>query len=160
MGGTLDSRIYKELQLPFKTSSEFPHLEIRLTSAEETAASAFLLSAAGCSNLVEQSAMDTSLRGLDRDVSAKDAYHVCAKQCERNSVLSFQAFRVERPPQQKPVTALVHQRSMKSIPHGSSRLRIFRENMTLPEAKTWIHCRPSKALRTQIKPNHVRTWMK
>ena len=32
-------------------------------------------------------------------------------------------------------------------------MRIFREHMTLPEAKTWVQRRPSKTLRTLIKPS-------
>ncbi len=31
--------------------------------------------------------------------------------------------------------------------------------MTLPEAKTRVQCRPSKALRTLIRPQHFTTWM-
>ena len=46
--------------------------------------------------------METALRGLDRDVSAKEAYDVWAKQCEGNYVLPFEALKLERPPQQKP----------------------------------------------------------
>ena len=101
VGGTLYSKIYKELQLPLKTSSEFPHLGIGLTSAEETATSVFLSSAVGCNNLVEQAVVDTSLKGLYLDVSAKEAYDVWARQCERSSVLPFDAFKVEQPPQHK-----------------------------------------------------------
>ena len=39
-------------------------------------------------------------------------------------------------------------------------MRIFREHMTLPEAKTWVQCRPSKTLRTLIEHQHFTTWMK
>ena len=34
------------------------------------------------------------------------------------------------------LAALVHQNKAKNIPQGSTRMRIFRENMSLPEAKT------------------------
>ena len=64
---------------------QFPHLGIGQTSAEETAASAFLSSAAGCSNLVEHAVMATSLGQLDLDVSAKEAYDVWAKQCDKDA---------------------------------------------------------------------------
>ena len=46
------------------------------------------------------------------------------------------------------------------LTQGSTRMRIFRERMTLSQAKTWILCRPSKALRTLIKPERFTTWMK
>ena len=39
-------------------------------------------------------------------------------------------------------------------------MRIFREHMTLPDAKTWVQRRPSKILRTLIKSQHFTTWMK
>ena len=70
------------------------------------------------------------------------------------------AFEGDRPPQQKALAALVYARKIKALLQSSARMRIFRENMTLPEAKTWVQCRPSKALRTLIKPQHLPTWMK
>ena len=39
-------------------------------------------------------------------------------------------------------------------------MRIFRENMSLPEAKTWLHCRPCTPLRTLINVPQFTTWTK
>ena len=39
-------------------------------------------------------------------------------------------------------------------------MRIFREHMTLPEAKTWLQCGPSKTLGTLIKPQYFKTYTK
>ena len=66
----------------------------------------------------------------------------------------------DRPPQQKILAALVHKKKAKNVSKGSTRMRIFRENMSLPEAKTWLHCRPCKPLRTLIIARQFTTWMK
>ena len=39
-------------------------------------------------------------------------------------------------------------------------MRISRENMSLPEAKTWLHCRACKPLRTLLNAPQFTTWMK
>ena len=67
---------------------------------------------------------------------------------------------VDRRPQQKTFAALVHARKIKALPQSSTRMSIFREHMTLPEAKTQIQCGSSKTLRTLIKPQHFTSWMK
>ena len=63
LGGTLDYEVFKELQLPMKTDPEHPHLGIGLTSACDTAASAFISSAAGCNKLVEMALMGSAVKG-------------------------------------------------------------------------------------------------
>ena len=67
---------------------------------------------------------------------------------------------VDRPPQQKTLAAIVRTGKIKALPKGSTRMRIFREHMTLPETKTWVQCRLSRTLQTLIKSQHFTTWMK
>ena len=102
----------------------------------------------------------SAVKGLGLYCFAKDAYDAWALQCEEEDFLPFQAFEVDRPPQQKNLAALVHKKKAKNVSQGSTRIRLFRENMSLPEAKTWLHCRPCKSLRTLINAPQFTTWMK
>ena len=97
---------------------------------------------------------------MRRYAFAKHAHDAWASQCEQGTALPFEAFEVDRPSQQKTVAALGHARQIEALPQGSTRMRIFRQHMTLPEAKNWVQLWPSKTLRTLIKPQHFRTWMK
>ena len=46
-----------------------------------------------------------------------------------------------------------YQKKARKITPGSTCLRIIRNSMGLPEAKTWVNCRPSTGYQTNI-PNH------
>ena len=100
------------------------------------------------------------LEGLRGYAFAKQAHAAWASQCEEGAALTFEAFEVDRPPQLKTLAALVHTRKIKALPQSSTRMHVFREHMILPEPNTWVQCRPSKMLRTLIKPQHFTTWMK
>ena len=63
LGGTLDSAVFKELQLLMKTNPEHPHIGIGLILACDTAASAFLSSASACNKLVEMALTGSAVRG-------------------------------------------------------------------------------------------------
>ena len=91
---------------------------------------------------------------------ARQAHAAWDLQCEEGAALPFEASEVDRPPQQKTLAALAQARKIKALLQGSTRMHVFREHMTLPDAKTWVQCRPSKTLRTLIKPLHFTTWMK
>ena len=71
LGGTLDSEVFKELQLPMKTNPEHPHVGIGLTSACDTAASAFLSSASCCNKLMEMAVIDSAAKGAEQYCFAK-----------------------------------------------------------------------------------------
>ena len=74
VGGTFDTAVFKELQLPTKpTSPEVPTLRLSLTSAVTTALSAFLASAASCNALVGSmlgNSSSTALMAYERATSA------------------------------------------------------------------------------------------
>ena len=160
LGGILDTDVSKELQLPDTTSFDYPHICIGLTSAADTAAAAFIGSSAACDKLVSMAMAGSILQGPRGYAFAKQAHAAWASQCEEGAALPLEAFEVDRPPQQKTIAALVHARKIKALPQGSTHMRIFREHMTLPEAKSWVQCRPSKTLRTLIKLHNFTTWMK
>ena len=65
LGGTFNTAVFKELQLPVSTSSDYPHLGIGLTSAADTAAAAFIASSAACDKLVSIALTGSMLQGLD-----------------------------------------------------------------------------------------------
>ena len=88
-------------------------------------------------SLVEIARTGSAVNGLGQYCFAKDAYDAWAQQCEEEDVLPFQAFEVDRPPQQKILAALVHKKKAKNVSQGSTRMRIFREDVSLPEAKIW-----------------------
>ena len=157
LGGALDSEVFKKIQLPMKTNPEHLHIGIRLSSACDTAASSVLPSASACNKLVEMAITGSAVKGIGRHSFAKNAYDAWAQQCEEEEVLPLQAFDVDRPPKQKFLGALVHKKKAKNVLQGSSRMRIFRANMSLPEAKTWLHCRPCKPLRTLINASQFTT---
>ena len=117
-------------------------------------------STSGCNKLVEMALTGTAVKGLGQYCFPKDAYDAWAQQCEEEDVLPFQAFEIDRPPQQKLLAKPVHKKKGKNISQGSMRIHIFRGNMSLPEAKTWLHCRPCKPLRTLINAPQLTTWMK
>ena len=156
----MDTAVFKELQLLVTNSSDYPHLSIGLTSSADTGAAAFIASSAAYDKLVSMALTRSILQGLREYAFAKQAHAALASQCEEGAVLLFEAFEVDRPPEQKTLAALVHVRKTKALSQALTRMRIFCEHMTLPEAKTWIQCRPSKTLRTLIKAQLFRTWMK
>ena len=80
--------------------------------------------------------ISTTVKGLGQNCFAKDGYDAWAQRCEDEDVLPFQAFEVDRPPRQKLLPGLVHKKKTKNISQGSTRMRIFRENMSLPRRKT------------------------
>ena len=49
------------------------------------------------------------------------------QQCQEKDVLPFQAFQVDRPPQQKILAALVHKTKAKNISQESTRMRLQEE---------------------------------
>ena len=71
LGGTLDSEVFKELQIPMRTNPEHPHIGIGFTSACDTAASAFLSSASRCNKLVEMAVTGSAVKDLGSIVSQK-----------------------------------------------------------------------------------------
>ena len=156
----MDTSVFKEPQLRVTTGSEHPHLGIGLTYAADTAAAAFIASSADCDKLVSMVLTESILQGLCGYAFAKQAHAAWASQCEEGAALPFDSFEVDRRPQQKTLAALVHAQNINALPQGSTLMRIFLEHMTLPEAKTWVQCRPSKTLRTLIKPQHFTSWMK
>ena len=159
-GGTLDTLVFKELQLPTKpTPAEVPALRLGLTSAFTIAPSAFLASSASCNALVGSMLGTSSPTSLMEYESATSAYYAWSNQCEENSALPFSSFDVERPPKQRTITALVHKNLASDLPEGSNRMKIMRNSMKLPEAKTWIQCRPSETLKTSIPHYHFRVWL-
>ena len=94
LGGTLDCEVFEELQLAMKTNPKHPHIRIGLTSAPDTAASAFLSSASACNKLVEMALMGSAAKGFGQYCFAKDACDAWTLQCEEEAVLPFQAFEV------------------------------------------------------------------
>ena len=160
LGGTLDSEVFRELQFPMETNPEHPHIGIGLTSACDTAASAFPSSASCCNKLVYMEPTGSAAKGLGQYCFVKDAYDAWTLQCEEADILPFQAFEVDGPPQRKIFSALVRKKKAKNVSQGSTRMRIFRENVSLAEVKTWLHCRPCKPLRTPINAPQFTPWMK
>ena len=138
MGGILDHELFLELQLPTNggPNCKAPTLGLGLTFAITTAASAFLTSAASSTNLVDAALGDQTPHGLTTYEAAQQAYETWSAQGEQQSVLPFQAFTGERPPNQHKITALVHQKKVQEIAPGSARTRIMRSSMKLLEART------------------------
>ena len=130
-----------------------------LTSATTTAASAFLSSAASCNALVGKALGSRRPNGLSAYLATKFAYEAWAVQCKKESMLPFQAFSSERPPKQQTITALVHRKKSEEITPGSTRLQIMRNSIKLPEAKTWVNCRPSSGYATYIPTHHFKVWL-
>ena len=158
--GTLDTAVFKKLQLPTKpTSPEVPTLGLGLTSAVTIAPSAFLASAASRNALVGSMLGNSSSTALKAYERATSTYAAWSKQCEDHSALPFSAFDVERPPKQHTITALVHKKLGNELPAGSTRLKIMPNSMKLPEAKTWMHCRPSEILKTSVPHHHFKVWL-
>ena len=160
VGGTVDTTVFKELQLPTKpTSAEAPTLRLGLTSAVTVAASAFLASAASCNALVGSMLGKSCPTSPMEYESATSAYYAWSNQCEKHSALPLSSFDVERPPKQHVITARVHKKLGSDLPDGSNRMKIMRHSTKLPEATTWIHCRPSETLKTSIPHHHFRVWL-
>ena len=82
LGGTLDSEIFKELQIPMKTNSEHQRIGIGLTSACDAVASAFFSSASSCNKLVDMSLPGSAVEVLGQYCFAEDAYDAWTLQCE------------------------------------------------------------------------------
>ena len=74
LGGTLDTAVFKELQHPVTTSSDYPHLGMALTSVADTAAAAFNASSATCEKLTSMALTGSILQGQRGYSSAKQAY--------------------------------------------------------------------------------------
>ena len=74
LGGTLDTAVFKELQLPVTSSSDYPHLVIGLISAADIAAVAFIASSAACDKLVTMSLTESILQGLRGYAFVKHAH--------------------------------------------------------------------------------------
>ena len=160
VGGTLDTIVFKELQLPTKpTSAEVPTPGLGLTSAVTTAPSAFLAPAASCNALVGSMLGTSCHASLMEYESATSGYSAWSNQCAEHSALPFYSFNVERPPKQHRITALVHKKLASDLREGSNRMTIMRNSMKLPEAKIWIQCRPSESLKTSIPHHHFRVWL-
>ena len=77
----------------------------------------------------------------------------------KNTMHPFPTFDVERPPKQYTITALVHKKLARDLPEVSNRMKIMRNSMKLPEAKTWTQCRPSETLKTSIPRHLFRLWL-
>ena len=52
-----------------------------------------------------------------------------------------------------------HQKKGQEIAPGSTRARIMRSSMKLPEAKTWTNCSPSTGYATYIPQHHFKVWL-
>ena len=102
---------------------------------------------------------DSGKKGWKQDsfLSSSDEQ---AQQCEEEDVFPFQAFEVDRAPQRKILAALVYKDKAKNASQGFTPMRIFSESMSLPVAKTWLHCRPCKPLLTLINAPQFTPWMK
>ena len=157
----LDNELFLELQLPANggPKSKDPTLGLGFTSAITTAASAFFISAASSNNLVDATLGDQTPHGLTTYEAAQGAYEAWSAQCEQQSVLPFQAFTGERPPNQHKITALVHQKKVQEIAPGSARTRIMISSLKLSEAKTWANYSPSTGYATYIPHHHSNVWL-
>ena len=107
LGGTLETAVFKELQLQVTTSSDYPQLGIGLTSAADTAVATFIASSAACDKLVSMALTGSILLGLHGYAFEKQAHAAWASQCEEGGALPFEAFEVDRPRLQKTLAALV-----------------------------------------------------
>ena len=160
VGGTLDTTVFKELQLPTKpTSAEVPTLGFGLTSSDTIAPSACLASATSCNALVGSMLGISCPTSLMEYESATGTYYAWSNQCEELPALPFSTFDVERPPKQHTIKAFVHNKLASDLPEGSNRMKIVRNSMKLPEAKTWLRCRPSETLKKSIPHHHFRVWL-
>ena len=157
----LDHELFLEHQLAAKGGPhrKDPTLGLGFTSAITTAASAFLTSAASSNDLVDAALGDQTPHGLTTYEAAQQAYETWSAHCEQQSVLPFQAFTGELPPNQHKITALVHQKKVQEIAPGSARTRIMRSSMKFPEAKTWANCSPSTGYATYIPHHHFKVWL-
>ena len=157
----LDHELFLELQLPANggPNCKDPTLGLGFTSAITTAASAFLISAASFNDLFGAAFGHQTPYGLRTYEAAQQAYQTWSAQCDQRSVLPFQAFTGDRPPNQHKLTALVHQKKVQEIGRGSARARIMRSSMKLPEAKTWAVCSTSTGYGTYIPHQHFTVWL-
>lgn len=81
MGRTLDTTVFKGLQLPTRpTSAEVPNLGLGLTSAVTIAPSAFLASAASCNALVGSMLGSSCPTTLIEYESGTSAYYAWSNQ--------------------------------------------------------------------------------
>ena len=92
LGGTLDTAVFKELQLPVNTSADYPHISIGLTSPPDTAAAAFIASSMACDKLVSMALTGSILQGLRGYPFAKQAHAAWASQFEEGAAPAFEAF--------------------------------------------------------------------
>ena len=86
-------------------------------------------------DLVSVALTASTFEGLRGYVFAKRAHTAWALQCKEGAALPFEAFEVDRPPHQNTLAARLHPRKIKALLQGSTRMRIFREHMTLSEEK-------------------------
>ena len=111
VGGTLDTTVFKELQLPTRlTSAEVLNLALGPTSVVTIAQSAFLASSAGCNALVGSVLGKSCPTSLMEYESATRAYYAWSNKCKKHSAFSFSSFNFEQPPNQHKITALVHKK--------------------------------------------------
>ena len=149
-----------------KMNPEHTHIGIGLTSARDTAASAFPSSASACNKLMEMALTGSAVRGLGQYCFAKDAYDAWTQQCEEEDHFPFQVFEVDLPPQQKLSATRSQKESQEHI------IRIYEqahlrgeyestggENVVALQAMQ-LHAWPCNWLRTLINAPQFTTWMK
>ena len=109
---------------------------------------------------MEMAVFGSAATGIGHYCFAKDAYDAWALQCEEEDVLPFQAFEVDRPPQQKNLSPTRSQKeSLKRITRIYAHAHVPGEYESTG-GENWLHCRPYKPLRTLINAPQFTTWMK
>ena len=81
-----------------------------------------------------------------------------SEQCAQGKIISFLLFGQNRSPSQKTLMSRVYIRATQDLLPVSPRIQSFRNAMGFPDAKTRIHCTPSKYLRTCMTDPDFRIW--
>lgn len=152
IGGILPEETMRVLSLPLKT--EAPSFGAGLTRCTVISFSAFLASNALVEHILRQ--LIPNLPGQE-DADVLHAHSIWGPKTAEAWTI-HQIF--DDVKTQRQLTACVHAQTLRELPTGDDRTRIFRSSLNLRGAKDWPKCQPSTRLGAFIRDRHFRMWLK
>ena len=158
VGGSLGTEVFCELQLPLSTTN--PCFGVGLTSAEDTASSAFLSSM----GLVRSLHCFMLQRAIPTEPNAKqdciNAYHDWRSRVHHDAILPWEAVSSSHCPSKRKLSRRVHDTTQRQLPAGNERKKVLRAFLGVLGAKDWLKAQPSPGLGTHIQDRDFRLWFK
>ena len=158
VGGSLGPEVFRELQLPLNTTN--PCFGVCLTSAEDTASSAFLSSMGllrGLHCFMLQGAIPTE---PNAEQDCKNAYKDWRSRVHHDAILPWEAVSSSHSPSQRKLPRRVHDTTQGRLPAGDERTKALLASLSVLGAKDWLKAQPSPGLGTHIQDRNFRLWFK